>query len=85
MEQISIGANILKIALPLILGGAILYWMYRGLDFTMVRDVMLHEMDWTWMLLSLPFGIFAQMFRGWRWKQTLEPLGEQPRNVTAIN
>ena len=75
MEWKNTGNNILKIALPLILGGAILYWMYRGFDFQMVRHVMLHEMDWTWMLLSFPFGILAQAFRGWRWKQTLEPLG----------
>lgn len=74
MEWKNTGNNILKIALPLILGGAILYWMYRGFDFQMVRHVMLHEMDWTWMLLSFPFGILAQAFRGWRWKQTLEPL-----------
>ena len=46
---------------------------------------MLHEMDWTWMLLSFPFGILAQMFRGWRWRQTLEPLGEQPRTSVAVN
>ena len=74
MEQKSIGANILKVALPLILGGAILYWMYRDFDFQMVRHVMLHEMNWTWMLLSFPFGILAQVVRGWRWRQTLEPL-----------
>ena len=30
-----------------------------------------------WMLLSFPFGITAQLFRGWRWKQSLEPLGEK--------
>ena len=31
------------------------------------------------------FGILAQAFRGWRWKQTLEPVGEKPRNVTSVN
>ncbi|MCR5679201.1 MAG: flippase-like domain-containing protein [Prevotella sp.] len=66
--------TILKVALPLFLGGAILYWMYRGQDFRTVEHVLLHEMDWTWMLLSFPFGIMAQVLRGWRWRQTLEPL-----------
>lgn len=42
-------------------------------------------MNWAWMLLSFPFGILAQMFRGWRWRQTLEPVGESPRNSTAVN
>ena len=83
MEWKNTGNNILKIALPLILGGAILYWMYRGFDFQMVRHVMLHEMDWTWMLLSFPFGILAQAFRGWRWKQTLEPLGARDEDAES--
>jgi uncharacterized protein (TIRG00374 family) len=78
------GSIILKVVLPLLLGGAILYWMYRGFDFKSIEHVLLNEMNWTWMLLSLPFGISAQMFRGWRWKQTLEPLGERPRTATSI-
>lgn len=76
---------IVKILLPLLLGGAILYWMYRGFDFNSISHVLFHEMDWTWMLLSFPFGILAQMLRGWRWNQTLEPLGEHPRHSTSIN
>jgi len=77
--------NILKVTLPLALGGAILYWMYRGFDFNSVKQVLMHDMNWTWMLLSFPFGILAQVFRGWRWKQTLEPVGEHPRTSTCIN
>ena len=66
--------NVAKIIAPILLGGAILYWMYRGEDFMQLRLVLTEEMDWTWMLLSFPFGILAQMFRGWRWKQTLDPI-----------
>ena len=77
--------TIAKILMPLILGGAILYWMYRGEDWQSIKDVMLHEMNWTWMLLSFPFGILAQAFRGWRWQQTLEPIGEEPRASICIN
>ena len=76
---------ILKILMPLILGGAILYWMYRGEDWQTIWHVMTDEMDWTWMLLSFPFGITAQMFRGWRWRQTLDPVGEHPRVSVSIH
>ncbi len=76
--------KIIKIALPIALGGAILYWMYRDFDFSQIRDVMCHKMNWTWMLLSFPFGILAQALRGWRWRQTLEPLGEHPRTSVSI-
>ena len=70
---------------PLILGGAILYWMYRDFDFHSIENVLLNDMNWTWMLLSFPFGITAQMFRGWRWRQTLEPVDEHPRTSTCIH
>ncbi len=63
-----------KVVLPFVLGGAILWWMYRGEDFSTISRVLTEEMNWTWMLLSFPFGILAQMFRGWRWKQTLDPM-----------
>jgi hypothetical protein len=74
--------NAAKIIFPILLGGAILYWMYRGEDFSRISHVVTNEMNWTWMLLSFPFGILAQMFRGWRWKQTLDPI-EDLRPSTA--
>ena len=77
--------DILKVLMPLVLGAGILYWMYRGEDWQTIMHVMTDEMDWTWMLLSFPFGILAQMFRGWRWRQTLEPVGEHPRISTSIH
>lgn len=77
--------QILKIVLPLFLGGAILFWMYRDFDFKRIEHVVIYEMNWTWMLLSFPFGILAQLFRGWRWKQTLAPIGEHPRTSTCVN
>ena len=77
MEMKTILTNIVKIIAPILLGGAILYWMYRGEDFMRLKHVLLEEMNWTWMLLSFPFGILAQLFRGWRWKQTLEPIARK--------
>lgn len=85
MDSRKIAGTAGKILLPLILGGAILYWMYRDLDFSGMRHLMLDEMDWTWMLLSFPFGISAQALRGWRWRLSLEPLGERPRTATCVN
>lgn len=42
-------------------------------------------MNWTWMLLSMPFGILAQVFRGIRWRQLLNPIGEKTRLSTSIH
>ena len=85
MEMKTLLTNTAKIIFPILLGGAILYWMYRGEDFSRLQHVLTDEMDWTWMLLSFPFGILAQMFRGWRWKQTLDPIDKHPRTSTCIN
>lgn len=74
----------MKVIIPVILGGTILYWMYRDFDFQSINHVLTDEMNWWWMLLSFPFGILAQAFRGWRWKQSLEPLGEKPRTSTTV-
>lgn len=43
------------------------------------------QMNWTWMWLSFPFGILAQVFRALRWRQTLHPLGARPRLHTCVN
>lgn len=85
MTQKSLIRKILKIVLPFILGGAILYWMYREVDFHAMWQFMEREMNWTWMWLSFPFGILAQMFRGWRWHLMLDPIGEKSRTSTSVN
>ena len=74
-----------NIALPFVLGGAILWWMYRDTDFKVMEETVLHGMNWWWMVFSLVFGVTAQMFRGIRWRQTLEPLGEKPRMWDCIH
>ncbi len=37
------------------------------------------------MLLSMPFGILAQVFRAMRWRQVLAPTGEKPRLSTCTH
>ncbi len=85
METKTLASNITKVIFPILLGGLILWWMYRGEDFDHICLILTEEMNWTWMLLSFPFGILAQMFRGWRWKQTLEPVNEHVRASTSIH
>ena len=75
----------LKITLPLCLGGFVLYWIYRDFDFSEVKGVLIHGTNWWWMILSLIFGILSHIVRGVRWKQVLEPLGENPKTSDCIN
>ena len=53
----------LKIGVPLVLAAGILWWMYRGIRWEELVDALSQKMSWTWMLLSLPFGILAQVLR----------------------
>ena len=46
----------LKLILPLVLGGFILFWVYRDFDFAKAGYVLLHGVNWWWMLFSLAFG-----------------------------
>ncbi|WP_455587373.1 lysylphosphatidylglycerol synthase transmembrane domain-containing protein [Bacteroides sp.] len=75
----------LKLILPLVLGAFILFWVYRDFDFSKVSEVLLHGVNWWWMLFSLVFGVFSHIIRGWRWKMTLEPLGAYPKTNDCIN
>lgn len=68
----------MKMLLPVALGAFILYWVYRDFDFAQAGEALLHQVDWWWMTLSLAAGVMSHVFRGWRWRQTLEPLGERP-------
>ncbi len=72
-----------KVLFSLLLAGGILWWMYRGIAWDEMMEALRGEMRWEWMLLSMPFGIAAQVFRALRWRQVLEPLGERPRHTTC--
>ncbi len=77
-------SHILRILLPILFGGAILWWMYRGFQWREVSDAVALDMRWEWMLLSMPFGVLAQVFRALRWRQMLEPMGERPRRRSCV-
>lgn len=76
---------LVKVVLPLLLAVAILWWMYRGFRWDEVRQALSDGMRWEWMILSLPFGVLAQVFRALRWRQALEPGGATPRRSVCIN
>ena len=83
-ERKKIFKKVLQVIFPLLLGVFILVWVYRDFNFQRVGEVMLHGMDYGWIALSLVFGVFANLFRGWRWKLALEPLGEYPKTSNCV-
>ena len=83
-ERKKIFKKVLQVIFPLLLGVFILVWVYRDFNFQRVGEVMLHGMDYGWIALSLVFGVFANLFRGWRWKLALEPLNENPKTTNCV-
>lgn len=85
MNSQGMTAKTLRVVLPLLFAASILYWMYRDFDFRHMRLFMQEEMNWAWMLLSMPFGVLAQVLRAMRWRQLLEPVGQHSRRSVRIN
>ena len=75
----------MKIVLPLLIAGALLYWMYRDFDFTEVKRIFLNEMNLWWLFASLIPITLSHIFRGLRWLITLEPLGYRPKVGDSID
>ena len=75
----------LKIGLPLLLGAFILYWVYYDFDFALAQEVLSKDTNWGWMLFSLFWGIMGHVVRGWRWRQTIEPLGASPKTAHCVD
>ena len=83
-ERKKIFKKVLQVVFPLLLGAFILVWVYRDFNFLRVEEVLTGGMDYGWIAVSLVFGVFANLFRGWRWKLALEPLGEYPRTSHCV-
>ena len=83
-ERKKIFKKLLQVVFPLILGAFILFWVYRDFNFQRVGEVLFGGMNYGWMLLSLVFGVFANLFRGWRWKLALAPLDEYPKTANCV-
>ena len=75
----------MKIVLPLLIAGGLLYWMYRDFDFTEVKRIFLNEMNLWWLFASLIPITLSHIFRGLRWLITLEPLGYRPKTGDSID
>ena len=76
----------LKIVLPLILGGFLVWYSLSKIS----MDVLIgyfKEANYSWIFLGLFFGVLSHLSRAYRWKFMLKPLGFKPKfanNVLAV-
>jgi uncharacterized protein (TIRG00374 family) len=75
--------KIIKIFIPLILGIAILYFLYRQTNFNDLWHI-IKRVNWWILSFSLIFGLMGNIFRGIRWKLLIKPLGYQPKTSHLV-
>lgn len=78
-------SNILKVVLPLLIAGGILYYMYRDFDFAEAGRIFRTELNAWWLLATLIPIVLSHVIRGLRWLITLEPLGYRPKTADSID
>lgn len=78
-------SNTLKIVLPLLIAGALLFYMYRDFNFAEAKRIFLHEMNIWWLVVSFIPITLSHVMRGLRWLITLEPLGYRPKKNDCID
>ncbi|MDR1171828.1 MAG: flippase-like domain-containing protein [Bacteroidales bacterium] len=66
----------------LLVGLVLLYFAFRDIDLDELI-LQIRQADYRWVALSVFFAVLALVFRAFRWRLLIEPLGEHPK-VTNI-
>ena len=74
--------KVLKILLPLILGGFLVWY---SLTIVSPQELIgyFKNANYSWIALGLFFGILSHLSRAYRWKFLLEPLGYSPKFINS--
>jgi uncharacterized protein (TIRG00374 family) len=75
--------KILKIILPLVLGGLLVWYSISKISIEILIDYF-KEANYTWIILGLFFGVLSHLSRAYRWKFMLDPLGFKPKFTNSV-
>lgn len=64
--------------LPLALTVALVWYMFKKVNFSDMMDIIRHGVDYWWILLAMGISIFSHIFRAARWRLQLSALGIRP-------
>ncbi len=70
--------KIIKFILPLAFGIGIVWFILQKVDMQMLFDTIKSGINWTWVIISWAFALFANVIRGIRWRQQLRTVGVDP-------
>jgi uncharacterized protein (TIRG00374 family) len=74
----------LKTFIPLAFGLIVLWFIIKTLDFNQVVETLKKDVNYWIIALSLPFGLFGQVMRAFRWDLLIRPLGYRPKKSNLI-
>ena len=74
----------IKYALFLCIGIGLAYYASKDADFDTIWNAATH-LNWGWAFLSMLASYVAMMFRGWRWRILIEPLGYTTRASSPVH
>ena len=75
--------SLLKIILPLLLGGVLVWYSLRKISFTELTDYFKNA-NYYWIVLGVFLGLLSHLSRAYRWKYMIEPLGHELRFSNSV-
>jgi len=76
--------KLLKTFVPLAFGLFVFWLIFRTLDFKQMMLIVRTDVNYWIIALSLPFGLFANIIRAYRWGLLIHPLGYRPKSANLI-
>lgn len=77
-------SNILGIVVSTLLGAALIAWIYRGFDFSVIAGIFTLRDNHVWILLALLSGVAANVLRSLRWRMLLASAGIRIKRRRAV-
>jgi len=74
----------LKIFVPLLFGLFVFWLIFKQLDLEEVLTILRKDVNFWIIALSLPFGLFGNIMRAYRWRLLILPLGYNPKKSNLI-
>ncbi len=84
MKSMPLVKKILQVVIPLALAILLFWLVYRDMDFGQLAGVFKSGLNYGWLLLAVALSFVSNVLRGLRWRQLLEPVSAESKNMTAI-
>src|SRR5665648_531809 len=58
--------------------------VYKDQDFSHIKNILVNDVNYYWIVLSLFLGLLSRVSRTIRWYLMIEPLGHKPRTLDTF-